>query len=407
MEKRILPERPGWRDEAARLGFSFADMDGQPYWDETSAYCFTLSEIEDRIEAPSTELHQMCRAAAERILGEEQLLRRLHVPAEHWDLLAESWRQGEPELYGRLDLAYDGQGPALLLEYNADTPTALYESASYQWLWFEQQQAAGVLGADCDQFNSIHESLVARWAEICAPGEDVHFAADSSNPEDYATVETLAWAAREAGLGAHFTDLAQIGLTSDGQFADDQSRVIGTLFKLYPWEDMLRDSYAEHLVGSGTRYIEPPWKAVVSNKGLLPVLWQMFPGHPNLLPAFFAEDVEHALSGGRPAAHVAAAFDAARDRLARGHVTKPIYSREGAGVTLHRPGQPPLCHADDSYSHHPMIVQALAPLPDFGGFYPVLGSWIVGQHCCGLGLREDTSPITHNLSRFKPHFIEG
>ncbi len=170
---------------------------------------------------------------------------------------------------------------------------------------------------------------------------------------------------------------------------------------------MLRDEFAANLQSSQTRFIEPPWKAILSNKGILPLLWRMFPGHPNLLPAFFLADVAEALKGGAPAAPVAAAFDAARDQLARGHVLKPIFSREGAGVSIWENGREVAQTGDDSYSHHPMIVQALAPLPDFGGFYPVLGAWIIGGACAGLGLREDRDRITNNLSRFKPHFIEG
>ena len=407
MEKRTLPERPNWRAEAEELGFTFADMGGEPYWDETSAYAFTLRQIEEDLEDPAAELHAMCREAVDRITRDEELMQRMDIPRTHWDFVAASWSRGEPELYGRMDLSYDGKSPAKLLEYNADTPTSLYESASFQWLWFEQQQAAGVLGADCDQFNGLHEALVERFGQICAPAEDVHFTADAQNPEDYATVEALAWAAREAGLGAHFTDLAQIGLTEEGQFADDQSRVIGTLFKLYPWEDMLRDEFAAHLQSSGTRFIEPPWKALLSNKAILPVLWQMFPDHPNLLPAFFHADMQDALSGGSPAPAIADAFAAAGDMLRAGHVTKPIFSREGAGVTIYENGAAVAETGDASYSHHPMIVQALAALPDFQGFHPVIGAWIVGETCAGIGLREDRARITHNLSRFKPHFIEG
>ena len=149
------------------------------------------------------------------------------IPRPHWDLVAASWQAGEPELYGRFDLAYDGEGPAKLLEYNADTPTSLYESASFQWLWFEQQQAARVLPQSADQFNGLHEALVARFAQIFAADTDVHFAAIADAPEDYATVETLAWAAREAGLGAHYTDLDKIGITAAGQFTDSEDRVIG------------------------------------------------------------------------------------------------------------------------------------------------------------------------------------
>ena len=405
MQKLSLPERPGWRDRAAELGFTFADMGGEPYWDETSAYRFTLRQIEDDIEAPGAELHAMCREAVAHAVASEDWMTRLEIPRPHWDFVAQAWANNEPELYGRLDLAYDGKGPARLLEYNADTPTALYESASFQWLWFEESRDAGVLGPNTDQFNRIHEALSERWAAICKPGEDIHFAADRDNPEDYATVEALAWAAREGGLGAHFTALSDIGITDQGQLADDQDRVIGTLFKLYPWEDMLRDAFAPNLQPSGARFIEPPWKAVVSNKGLLPLLWHLFPGHPNLLPAFFQADVEAARRG--EATPFAQAIAEAEPILSRGHVTKPVFSREGAGVVIHEGGRETDRAPDDSYSHHPHVVQALAPLPDFDGFHPVLGAWIVGHDCVGLGMREDRARITHNLSRFKPHFIEG
>lgn len=405
MQKIPLAERPGWRKRAAELGFTFADMGGEPYWDETSAYRFTLSQIENDIEDPATELHAMCREAVAHAVASEDWLARLDIPRAYWDFVQRSWANGEPELYGRFDLAYDGTGPAKLLEYNADTPTSLYESASFQWLWFEESREAGVLGHDTDQFNRLHEALVERWAAICAPGEDVHFAADRDNPEDYATVEALAWAAREAGLGAHFTALSDIGITDEGQLADDQDRVIGTLFKLYPWEDMLRDDFAPNLQPSQTRFIEPPWKALLSNKGLLPLLWHLFPDHPNLLPAFFQADLDAARRG--EPTPFADAIAAAEPLLARGHVVKPIFSREGAGVVIVEGGRETDRAPDDSYSHHPQVVQALAALPEFDGFHPVLGAWIVGEDCVGLGLREDRARITHNLSRFKPHFIEG
>ena len=407
MIRQRLPEREGWRDRAAELGFTFADMHGEPYWDETSAYRFTLDEIETRIEDPATELHALCREAVAQAMASDEWLTRLQIPPEHWDFIADSWKAAEPELYGRFDLAYDGTGPAKLLEYNADTPTSLYESAAFQWLWLEEAQAQGLIGAETDQFNAIHEALVTRWGEMFAQGTDVHFAGDKDNAEDYATVEALAWAAREAGLGAHYTDLSAIGLTDEGQFADADDRVIGALFKLYPWEDMLRDEFGANLSASGTRFIEPPWKAVLSNKGLLPLLWEIAPDHPNLLPAFFAAEVADALTGGSPAPRIAKAFAQAQDALGRGHVTKPLFSREGAGVTIRESGEATETSPDADYLHHPMIVQGLAPLPALDGFHPVLGAWIVGQACVGLGVREDRGRITRDLSRFKPHFIEG
>lgn len=406
MQKIDLPARPDLAEKAAEVGFTFANMHGEPYWDESSAYRFTLAQIEQDIEDPATELHAMTREAVAHIVASEALMAKLGIPTEHFDLIADSWARNEPEIYGRMDLAYDGTGPAKLLEYNADTPTSLYESAAFQWQWLEEQLAAGVLPEGADQFNGIHEALTERFRELFAADTDIHFTALPGNPEDYATVESMAWAAREAGMGAHYSDLDKIGVSADGQFLDADGRVIGTLFKLYPWEDLLADDYARHIAGSGCMFLEPAWKALVSNKGLLPVLWEMFPDHPNLLPAFFAEDVADALvGGGRPMPAVAAAFDRVRDQMAAGHVVKPLFSREGAGVSIVERGAVSEESPAGDYDRHPRIVQALHPLPEFDGFRPVLGAWIAGHACVGLGLREDRSRITQDLSRFKPHFI--
>lgn len=406
MQKITLPERPDWRSKAEELGFAFADMHGEPYWDETSAYQFSLTEIEQNIEDPSTELHGMCREAAAAILADDALLAKMGIPEKHWDLVAESWQRGDPEIYGRFDLAYDGAGPAKLLEYNADTPTSLYESASFQWSWLEGQLETGVLQSGDDQFNGIHEALVERFRELFTPDTDLHFTAVGGNPEDYSTVECMGWAAREAGLGAHYSDLEKIGISKDGQFIDAEDRVIGLLFKLYPWEDLLRDEYAGHLRDAGCLMLEPAWKALLSNKALLPVLWQMFEGHPNLLPAFFEADVADALAGRDGATNSAAeAFSRAGEMLKKGYVSKPLFSREGASVSIVENGQVTDASPNTDYAEHPRIVQAYAPLPEFDGFRPVIGAWIVGSACAGIGIREDRSRITQDLSRFKPHFI--
>jgi glutathionylspermidine synthase len=395
MERIPLPERPDWKAKAEALGFRFHTMHGQPYWDETSAYAFTPDEIEREIEGPATELHALCLDAVDAIMGSEALLDRLGVPEAARDMVAASWAAREPSLYGRLDLAYGAGGPAKLLEYNADTPTALYETGSFQWLWLEDMIASGALPEGTDQFNAVHEALAERFRALFAPGAHVHFASVAGVEEDFATVEYMAWIAKEAGLTPHYVAVGDIGVTGSGQFADAQSRVIGALFKLYPWEDMLRDDFAAAIPGAGCRILEPAWKATLSDKGLLPVLWRRNEGHPNLLPAFFADE----LTGGDPA------VDRARGAMARGHVLKPLFSREGASVTIVEGGVVTERSADRSYDAHPMVAQAYAPLPAFDGARPVLGAWIVGDACVGLGVREDAGRITQDLSRFKPHVI--
>jgi len=398
MDKVSLPERADWKKTAEANGFQFHTMHGEPYWDESSAYALSLEQIENDIEYPAGELHEMCREAVARVCVSEQLMDLLAIPEMHRDMIAGSFHDDDPELYGRFDLIYDGKGPAKMIEYNADTPTSLYESASFQWQWLEDQIQAGILPEASDQFNSIHEALVRRFGEILPKGENIHFAAlgdADNNIEDYSTTECLGWAAREAGCIPHYTDLVRIGLTPEGQFADSEDKVIGTLFKLYPWEDLLRDDFAAHIAGSQCRFIEPAWKAIMSNKGLLPVLWEMFEGHPNLLASFFKSDFDA----------LTPAVQRSMAELSRGYVTKPVFSREGSSITITENGNATEIAQDQSYDENPMIVQAYREMPVFDGFRPVLGAWIVGRSCVGLGIREDRSRITQDLSRFKPHFI--
>ncbi len=385
MKRVPTQERPGWQAAAEEAGFVFHTMYGEPYWDEKSMYQFTLEQVENDIEDPSTELHSMCREAVENIVSSEQLMDRMGIPDNMKDFVKNSWRSKEQELYGRFDLAYTGNSPAKMLEYNADTPTSLYEAGIYQWQWLEEKLALGHLPPNSDQFNRLYDALIEQFRGMFLPGEDVHFASvgGRENMEDYGTVETMAWAAKDAGLGAHYVSIEDIGISDAGQFTDDESRVIGALFKLYPWEDMLRDEFATKIAGSRCRMIEPAWKALVSNKGLLPVLWSMFPGHKNLLPSYWANEA-HNLSN---------------------YVTKPIFSREGASIRIFENGKLTETSTNQEYDHNSMIVQEYCPLPVFDGYRPIIGSWIVGQTCVGMGILGDQSRITQDLSRFKPHFI--
>lgn len=393
-----MPPRPDWKQSAEDADFDFHTMHGEPYWDETVAYEFSLAEIEDGIEGPATELHEMAMEAVGEIVRSEELLTAMAIPGSSWDLLRKSWAEAEPQLYGRFDLAFDGQGAARLYEYNADTPTSLFEAASFQWGWLEEMIASEHLDAQADQFNAIWEALGRRWP-LCMKGDetDIHFAGDLENAEDMATLRVLAQTAQEAGFTAHELALKDIGADADGRLLDANDRVIGTMFKLYPWEDLLRDDFAGLLRGADCRFLEPAWKAVLSNKGLMAVMWRMFEGHPNLLPCLFEADAK---KGGAFVSRTLFALGTT------GVARKPVLSREGAGVTLTAAGGRILeASAADGYGHHPHILQALSPLPDFGGRRPVIGAWIVGDECVGMGIRDDASAITGNLSRFVPHYI--
>jgi glutathionylspermidine synthase len=378
MERISFAPRSDWQQTAAEAGFTFHSENG-PYWDESAAYGFTLAQVE-QIEEATEALEAMCYQVVERAVSDTVVMDRLAIPGDFHDLIRQSWLNRERNLYGRFDFSYDGKAPPKMLEYNADTPTSLYEAAVFQWVWLEQMIERGELPKGSDQFNSIHERLVAAWREMGVIGDRLHLAGMLDAEEDRVTVVYLADCAQQAGLRTEVLNIAEIGLTAAGNFVDLQNRHITTLFKLYPWEFMVREQYGTSLLRRNTRIIEPAWKMILSNKGLLALLWEMFPGHQNLLPAFF-DQTEHNLT---------APF-----------VRKPLLSREGANIQIVGMGDA----EDGPYGAEGHVVQQFAPLPSFDGSYPVIGSWVIAGQPAGMGIREDTSLVTRNTSRFTPHFI--
>jgi glutathionylspermidine synthase len=386
MQRVTCDERRDWREQAEKVGFVFHTIDDAPYWDETAYYAFTLEQIERDLEAPTAALDGMCRELVARAVADERIMRRLAIPVEYWNWIAASWKRGDPSLYGRFDLRYDGQGPAKLLEYNADTPTAVFETAVFQWLWLEQAIERGIVPKGADQYNSLHECLIEGWHTI-GRGRRLHLAGTTDNSEDRGTLAYLEDCARQAGLDTRVLAMADIGRMPDGRFVDLENAPIELMFKLYPWEWMVREPFGASLPGAPTQFVEPPWKTILANKGILPLLWDMFPRHPNLLPAYFDDD-------------------AAAATLGASYAKKPLYSREGANVELVVSGA--TIDADDGpYGAEGYVRQAIAPLPQFFGNYTVLGAWFAAGKPCGLGVREDSSPITKNSSRFLPHAIIG
>jgi glutathionylspermidine synthase len=390
MQRIACDERADWRAKAEAVGFVFHTMDGDRYWDERAYYAFTLKEIEEDIEAPTGELDAMCRELVARAVDDERMLKVLRIPERFWTFVAASWKRGDPSLYGRFDLSYGGEGPAKLLEYNADTPTSVFETAVFQWMWLEDAKARLITPHDADQYNSLHERLIAGWKDIAqkpSGAAHLHLAGALDDPEDGGTIAYLEDTARQAGLGTTRLVMESIGRTPKGVFVDADDKPIELLFKLYPWEWMFREQFGASLAGSPTRWLEPPWKAILSNKGILPLLWAMFPRHPNLLPAYFEDDPKAA-------------------ELGDSYVRKPLYSREGANVTLMVAGQA-VDQDQGPYGEEGFVRQAVATLPRYQENYAAIGSWIASGKPCGLSVREDLSPITKNTSRFLPHAIVG
>ncbi|WP_445365838.1 glutathionylspermidine synthase family protein [Microbulbifer sp. ANSA001] len=382
-----IGERPRWQERAQEFGFHFHTMYGEPYWDESAYYQFSLEQVEKHIEEPTEEIHQMCLDVVAKVLEDEELLRRFCIPEQHWDFVRNSWKNGDPSLYSRLDFAYCGQGPAKLYENNADTPTSLYETGFWQWLWLQDNVDRRALPLQSDQFNSLQEKLVNRFLDLqfLTPGRELHFACCKDTEEDRGTVQYLQDCASEAGITSHFVFMEDIGCDTDGFFTDMQDQVITWMFKLYPWEFMFREEFGSLLGTNNVRWLEPPWKAILSNKALLPMLWKLFPGHPNLLPSFFEDEL-----------HKAAEFTEL--------VKKPIFSREGANISIVRGGDVQSL-SGGPYGEEGFVFQAMHPLPKFGKNYTLIGSWLVDDMAAGMSIREDGNIVTQDMSRYLPHII--
>ena len=380
--KRIEIEgRPDWKDKAKEVGFGFHSPDDEAYWTDDAAYVFTMKQIEEDIEAATTQLHDMCLDTVGRIIDDEQALEDLHIPKSRWDLVRSSWKNNDRHLYGRFDLAYDGTGPAKMLEYNADTPTSIFEAGFFQHNWMIDQRDAGRLPQDVDQYDFIQESLVEAFAQF--PKDVIfHFSCWTDNIEDKGTVSYLMDCASAAGHQVKMVDIRKIGVDAQGRLTDEDDITIGRCFKLYPWEDMLRERFAKHIVAG--QFVEPAWKSIISNKGFLAQLWKHHEGHPNLL--------ETMVMG--------------TDAVPGSYVRKPFFSREGENIVIVEDGKITQSTEGD-YDGGPCVLQQKANLFRHGDRHAVIGSWVIGDRACGMGIREDEGLITKDSSLFVPHVIIG
>lgn len=375
MQRRAVQPRADWREQFEQLGFHFHSIGGV-YWDESACYRFSSSEI-DWIEEVTAELHRMSLVAVEHVIS-NQRFEPFALPKWYERLATESWQARAPSLFGRLDLRYDGVNAPKLLEYNADTPTSLIEASLAQWNWQQAQRPSA------DQFNSLHERLIARWESLrdATGNVPMHFACVRDSDEDIGNIEYLRDTAIQAGITTRYVAVEDIGWSAETEtFVDLDNNPVRLLCKLYPWEWIAAESFGPHFASNGLPVIEPPWKVLLSCKAVLAILWELFPDHPNLLASFLDDR-----------------------QLPKQYVRKPLYSREGANVEVHGPrgsfSQP------GTYGAEGHVYQAFASLPEFDRNFPVIGSWIVGDEPAGMGIREDVTPITTNTSRFVPHYFD-
>ena len=367
--------RNNWQKAVENVGFGFHTTD-VPYWDETAYYSFTLTEIE-QIEKATNILWDLCLKAVQHII-DNKLYSKFHIPENYIEYIEKTWNDEVPSIYGRFDFCYKN-GKIKMLEFNADTPTSLYEAGIVQWFWLQDFDKSK------DQFNSIHEKLIAYWKYLkvyLQPGK-LHFTCLKETLEDLTNVEYIRDCAMQAGIETKLVFIDDIGWDGDlKQFLDLENEPIKNIFKLYPWEWLVTDEFGKNILedANKTFWIEPAWKMLLSNKAILPILWELYPDCEFLLPAYF------------------------EDGKINNYVKKPFLSREGANIQIVQ-NYDTLQKTEGHYGKEGFIYQKTFTLPKFEYNYAVIGSWIIGQEPAGMGIRESNNLITDNVSRFIPHVI--
>lgn len=373
MERVFVAPRPGYREKIEALGFDFHG----DYWREEACYRLSSNEVE-MLETATAEAYRMYCDAVEYILNDQSefMERILQLPPEICERIRRSWDEDELSLYGRFDFLVDKSGVPRILEFNADTPTSLLEASVIQWQWKEDLFPAS------DQYNGIHEGLVQSWKDMFPAGSEIHFAGALDDHEDTGTLQYLASTAMEAGFSTRVLDMNSLDLR-DGCFYDPSGERVKRCFKLYPWEWMVDESADGCL--ADVQWVEPVWKLLMSNKAILKVLSDLFPDSPYVLPCYLS----------RPESGL--------------FCKKPVYSREGHNVSVleirNWEERVRLAETEGDYNKGAYVYQEYVEPTAYSGRYPVIGSWVVGGEPAGIGIRENRTEITGNLSEFVPHII--
>ena len=379
MELKKLQKDQNWQERLENIGFGYhTDENNKTYWVED--YYFSISEKEaDNIFEATNQLWEMCINAVDQIIKNNRL-DEFKIPKFIQPYLIETWENDAPSIYGRFDFAFDKNKQLKLLEFNADTPTSLFECGVVQWLWMENY-----FGDTKDQFNSVHDKLIETW-RILKPylkGDTLHFSCVKDSLEDLTNVEYLRDCAIQAGINTKLIYVDDIGW-NNVNFVDLEEEPITDIFKLYPWEWMVNELFAYNIKNDEIKanWIEPAWKMILSNKAILAVLWELYPNHPLLLETYFDNPKEM-----------------------KNYVKKPLLSREGANVEIYKDGQL-IEQSFGEYGEEGFIYQELAELHQEETGYSIIGSWIIGQESCGITIRESDQIITTDKSRFVPHIID-
>ena len=389
--KQIKPLSNDYLDS---IGFSWhTDEDNTSYISD-KIVSISQEEAEGYYEA-ANELYDMFCEAGEYVI-ENNLFHELDIPFNLVEIIKESWENDVHwHLYGRFDLAggIDGK-PIKLIEFNADTPTSLFETAIVQWAMLKFNGLE-----ESSQFNSLYEALKDNFKRFVTLDESVEdfekyykdlnwkilFSSIKGNDEEEYTVKLLQHIAKEAGYETEFSFI------DDTEFSDDGISKDGNLFelwfKLIPWEDIAIDEgelaviLTEIINNKKAIIFNPAYTLIFQSKGIMKILWDLYPNHPLLLKTSF-EPLENTKQ-----------------------VEKMCFGREGANVAIVNEDNSLDIKTDGDYENFKAIYQEYVEFPqDENKDYYQAGVFYAYE-ACGLGFRKG-GKILDNMSKFVGHIVK-
>ena len=341
----------------------------------------------------ANEVYEMFITAGQYVI-DNNLFQALDIPFNLENQIIRSWENDHRHLYGRFDFAGGLDGlPIKLIEFNADTPTSLFETAIVQWALLKTN------GMDeAAQFNAIYESIRHNFRRLITGDADpetfdqhyqfqnILFSSVRNLPEDERTTRFLQHLANEAGFQTDFCYMDEVGFLEQAGIFNPQQTRFDYWFKLYPWEDIALQT--DGIVGildditrqTPTIILNPAYTLLFQSKGMMQVLCELFPDSPYLL-----ETKTQPLHGKR-------------------YVAKKMFGREGANTTIYNADGKVEHSIPGVYDRYRTIYQAFADYPkDAQGRSYQAGVFFAWEGC-GLGFRRG-GKILDNMSKFVAHHI--
>jgi trypanothione synthetase/amidase len=349
------------------------------------------------------DLHKMFIDVTKTVLASDALMERFGLPQKMWSRIRKSFETQPYAISGRFDFVVNGDGTQLkTFEYNADSASTLLECAVVQEKW---ANSVGITAGSRSCGSRIEDLAVAAWEEaiaggVIAKGSKVHFMVDDDKEEQY-TALFLAGCAQKAGLTTELLIMFDGLQWKDGVVCDTSSGTpVKTVWKTWAWEtaiSKLELSDAERgadykpkdgdavwlcdviLGDEDIKIFEPMWKLIPSNKAILPMLWEAYPNHPNLLRTEWT----------------------ITDELKQtGYARKPIVGRCGRNVSIFDSTGEAVEESAGEFSDRDLVYQELFQLPKRDDYFAILGGWMIGGRYGGTGVREDKTIITNVESPF-------